>query len=248
VPLAVSGLPAPNIVQPIAFTLPEIAPSPLGAPSVLVTIASCDAGAVPDLSGLGMGTAMLPTCMGGGEGARAELTVFSMPLATDLATANHHPSLDDEVFTLAIGGGEAAAWPAVGPFPAGPCAALAPTDALPRITTSDPPPVLTLGWTSSDDDREAYTATIEGAGGTIPRRESLQFSHFASVGSFERAFSSVDEEDDDGATRDIEWTPPLPMDVPADGIVVRFWWVLRDLRGGTDVATRAICLVPGGAG
>lgn len=245
-PLGVSPPPVAGVVQPIAFALPELAATPLGAPSVLLTLASCDGGAVPRFAPDGSGESALPTCSGGAEDARAELTFFTLPTALALETANRHPSIADEAFTLAIADGAEATWDVEAPFPTGGCAALAPTASLPHVRVpAGEPPIVTLRWSGGPDDREPYTVTIEGTGETAMRREALQVSHFATNGAFERDFSAVEPDAADDAGGEIEWTPPALETIPAEGEIVRFWWVVRDRRGGMDVAARALCVLPG---
>lgn len=241
-PLGTSGPPAPGVVQPIVLDLPEVAPSPLGAPSILLTVVSCDGGAVPDLSMLSMGSTTPPSCVGGEPDARAELTLFTMPVALAAATANHHPSIDDETFTIELEGGTAMAWNDA-PFPSGNCAALAASPELPRFVATGEEESVILRWTSSGDDRERYSTFLAGTGEPVERREALQVSHYVTAGELPRQFSGIESMEPDTTGGEIAWTTPAPADVPEGGLVVRFFWVERDLRGGFDVAQRALCLV-----
>ena len=68
-----------------------------------------------------------------------------------------------------------------------------------------------------------------------PARESLQLSHFVSGGDIARAFETI-AWDSDELTRSVSWTAP---DAPG---LTRFWLVLRDFRGGSALATRAVCV------
>lgn len=72
-------------------------------------------------------------------------------------------------------------------------------------------------------------------------RESLLLSHFASSGELERAFSPVTPETPEIAA-DVSFRAPAVSD--PGGQLVRFWFVVRDLRGGSDFAERALCVVP----
>ena len=74
-----------------------------------------------------------------------------------------------------------------------------------------------------------------------PAVESLLLSHFASSGELERAFSPIPPETADISTN-IEWI--APGDATPAGRLVRFWFVIRDLRGGSDFVERALCVVP----
>ena len=68
-----------------------------------------------------------------------------------------------------------------------------------------------------------------------PSRESLQLSHFVSEGDISRAFETVSWESDE-LERRATWTAP---DAPG---IVRFWFVLRDFRGGAAFVERAVCV------
>lgn len=73
-----------------------------------------------------------------------------------------------------------------------------------------------------------------------PPRETLQLAHFTTAGDLERAYSTLDSA---GASKlSLTWTPP--GEVPAEGQLVRFYFVLRDGRGGSDWTRRAVCVLP----
>jgi hypothetical protein len=76
--------------------------------------------------------------------------------------------------------------------------------------------------------------------------ETLVLSHFTTARELERQYSVLEGDQDTTTPMMIEWTPEEDADrpVPAEGAVVRFWFVLRDGRGGLDSATRALCLMP----
>jgi hypothetical protein len=74
-----------------------------------------------------------------------------------------------------------------------------------------------------------------------PDRESLLVSHFSSGGELGRAFSPIPYDRAEIST-EVEWTAP-DSDASA-GLLVRFWFVVRDLRGGSDFIERAVCVVP----
>ncbi len=71
--------------------------------------------------------------------------------------------------------------------------------------------------------------------------ETIQLSHYVTSGDLERAFSVVD------FTRpapqvSVNWN--APGNVPGGGQLVRFYFVLRDGRGGIDWSTHAVCVLP----
>lgn len=72
-------------------------------------------------------------------------------------------------------------------------------------------------------------------------RESLVVSHFVTAGDLERAYSSVDDSAPAAKVR-------LSWNAPSGGIgsaqIVRFYFVIRDGRGGTDWTRRSLCVLP----
>ena len=94
-----------------------------------------------------------------------------------------------------------------------------------------------LAITLQDADFESLprTTAIE------PGRETLLVSQFGSAGKLDHAFLSVDA-DTPLADRQVTWDAPrASADLPT---LVRFYFVVRDARGGEDFATRALCVGP----
>jgi hypothetical protein len=73
-------------------------------------------------------------------------------------------------------------------------------------------------------------------------REALQFSHYTTAGQTSRAFSAVEPTDPASEPETLDWAPPALDTIPAGGRLVRFTWVVRDLRGGFGRADRALCV------
>jgi hypothetical protein len=71
--------------------------------------------------------------------------------------------------------------------------------------------------------------------------ETITLSHYTTAGDLERAFSAVDLTLPAPQVA-VPWTAPAT--VPSYGQLVRFYFVLRDGRGGSDWTTRALCVVP----
>lgn len=71
--------------------------------------------------------------------------------------------------------------------------------------------------------------------------ETITLSHYTTAGDLERAFSAVDLS---LPAPQVAVTWIAPTTVPSDGQLVRFYFVLRDGRGGTDWTKRALCVVP----
>ena len=136
---------------------------------------------------------------------------------------NHHPNIVDAPFTLA-----GATW----------SASEAPgCDGLPEIAAGTEK--LLVGVSFAASAREWFAV----ADAPAPWREELQLSPFATAGELVERYAYVEADD----TRDlspvaVEWTAPSAEEVPAEGLRVAFTFVVRDLRGGIDVTTRALCV------
>ncbi|MBX7197079.1 MAG: hypothetical protein K1X94_33835 [Sandaracinaceae bacterium] len=233
-PLAlVPAGPAADTIPPVPFVVPTA--ETLGATGqLLVVFASCDRGALPSLDP----ATLLPSC--DDPAARAELSSLNLPLAFSPELANRHPSLADETFTI-----DTRAWePPPETTPPLGCARDAETTALPLVRVpadaappdADEPYAITLSFTTSDDDRESYGPA------SSPLRESLQLSHYVTRGRMARSFSAVDATSEVSQPITIDWNPPAVGEIAAEGELVRFTWIARDLRGGFARADRAICL------
>lgn len=75
--------------------------------------------------------------------------------------------------------------------------------------------------------------------GVDPGEESLRLAHFSTAGDLERPFSSVPA----GAEAlSVAWHAPASVDPAAS--LVRFWFVIRDGRGGSAFVQRALCVMP----
>jgi len=237
-PLAlVPATPSGQSLPAFTFTVPDLAS--LGGSSRLITLfTTCDRGASPVLDP----DAMLPRC--DDPEARVEVSTLELPLAFDARLANHSPSIVEETYMV-----EGRAWappPATLP-PLEGCAAMPDSDALPHVVVpvdamppdGDEPYTIEITFTTSEDDRESYAA------GPMMLREALQFSHYTTTGETSRAFSAVEPTDDASMPEVLEWTPPARAMIPAGGQLVRFTWIVRDLRGGFARADRAFCVVAG---
>ena len=224
-------------VEPLvtALTVPGV-DALSGATSLLVVGAVCAGGGTPAIMGPSLTTP--PECEGGSEPRTADLVTLSIPLVTDPALANRHPSVREEDWTL-----DGQPWAAFeGELPYENCAARTPDGSLPRLTiTVDRKPVVTIGW--SEDDRETYTTVTGDPPAPVTRDEVLQYSHFTTAGKLSRANSAIDDTVASGAPATVDWTFPLAEDVPPEGLLVRMSVVVRDGRGGVDRAERAVCVV-----
>lgn len=103
--------------------------------------------------------------------------------------------------------------------------------ALPTVSRSSSH-TLELVLAESDREELAQESSVD------PPREELQVSHFTTAGSLERAFT-VFEPDDTSLVARVTWR--APSEVPLDGFA-RLFFVVRDLRGGSDWIERAVCI------
>jgi len=94
----------------------------------------------------------------------------------------------------------------------------------------------TLSLVLHESDRDS----IEQPTSADPPKETLQVSHFTTAGTLESAFTVFDAGDTD-LRAGVAWT--APKTAPATGFV-RFFFVVRDLRGGADWIERAVCISP----
>ena len=89
--------------------------------------------------------------------------------------------------------------------------------------------IVTVNLDQSDRDALPRPSKLD------PSRESLQLSHFTTAGDLTRAFETI-AWDSDELVRTTHWT------APKEPGLVRFWFVLRDFRGGGAFVERAVCV------
>lgn len=136
---------------------------------------------------------------------------------------NRNPTLGDTPILL---GGKP--WPAATPAElAAPCTA--------ADLTAASGEKLELGVELDASDRDAVDDDSE----LTPPFEPLLFSHFATHGRLSRPLSVV-EGDASELSLSVPWRAPKD----AAGERVRFYFVIRDGRGGVDWSTRTLCLLP----
>jgi hypothetical protein len=71
--------------------------------------------------------------------------------------------------------------------------------------------------------------------------ETIQLSHYVTAGELERVFSIIDFARP-APQVSVIWN--APSKIPVDGQLVRFFFVLRDGRGGVDWTSRILCVAP----
>ncbi|MDB4960287.1 MAG: hypothetical protein JWP01_286 [Myxococcales bacterium] len=164
-------------------------------------------------------TTFAASCDDGSLADRVSQHIF---IARDGAT-NHHPNIIDAPFTFA-----GVAWndrkePGCG--------------GLPEISADSNDVLVGVAFEASA--REMFAVVDEPA----PWREELQLSVFATAGELTQRYAYVEADDmREVSPVAVEWTPPTAEEVPAEGLRVTFSFVVRDLRGGLDATTRALCV------
>lgn len=160
-----------------------------------------------------------PACTGGGDG-----TTVSVAIPLQREQGNAHPRFEGPLS-----------------FAGMPWATGTACDQLPRVFVGTKDHVIRIETSAAD--RETYEATLGDPPRPTPVRERLQISQFTTAGELNRSFSFVEADDpSDAPTVEMKWDAPLAKDVPAAGMLVRFTFVARDLRGGLAATTRAVCV------
>lgn len=88
-----------------------------------------------------------------------------------------------------------------------------------------------------DDQREIAPEVRDG-------KEALIVSHVVTSGELDRQYSAFDAVEAAPKEVTITWTTPPAAQVPPAGQLVQLFFVLRDGRGGTAFARRAVCVRP----
>lgn len=160
-----------------------------------------------------------------GEKADGDRVVLTIPMGEE---ENRNPSLQDDILRLGT-----TAWQQPPATSTDACAAQAGTNARPAVTAGSRTSVsVELRGT----DRDSLPAT------TPVTRETLQFSYVATEGLLEQPYAYVEASEPPGTSPPrVFWTAPTT--VPAGGLIVRFYVVVRDLRGGSDWVSREVCVV-----
>ena len=156
----------------------------------------------------------------------SELIVqVTVRVAQDAATANQNPMLLDDFVLL-----EGAPWTA---RPEDVSLTACAGGAGPEISAARE---ATIAFALPDEARETY---VVGEGETA--RERVTITHAATMESFARLLSSIDDVDPEA---EVEWTPEPAAPARDAGDRVKFFFVARDNRGGVAYTERALCLVP----
>jgi hypothetical protein len=193
----------------------------IDAKSIQVLGLICDAG-TPSLEGA------LPHC----AGERAHGTSVELEITLDLGVyGNLNPELDDASIKL-----DDQAWHSLTmPSASTGCAA---NTALMQVKANAKKHV--IQFELGADVRELYTMPETGRS----ELEGLQLSQFVTGGELAGQYSFVAASDPaERPQLSVIWHAPKAKAVSADGELVRFVLVVRDLRGGLAVTERALCAV-----
>jgi len=217
--------PGEDPLPSLSFAVPDAAA--LGDVETLLVLGAVCANGTPSVDSL----ESLSPCTGG-EDLEQTVVSLTIPVLRDDTPPNHQPGIEEITFL-----GEPWTYEAPRDAPDSGCAG---DPAMPQVTVSEEDQE--IGLTPVAGSREDYVATVGDPPMQVDRTESLQVSHFTTAGELDRQFSFVEDEETDIT---VDWVTPLVEDVPDDGLLVRFHFVVRDGRGGTDWASRALCVVSG---
>lgn len=197
-------------------TVPQLhlaIPAQMSATAIVVTGAICATGTpIVDAD------AQSAECS---DGSRPDVVSQHVFLSSDAAT-NHNPALAGAPFTAS---GED--WNAT---------AAASCDDLPQVEAGGDR--VLIGVTFDAADRETFVSRD-----AAEVREELKLSAFATAGEIIQQHTFVDAVDARETTPvALEWDPPAADEVPAEGLRVKFHFVVRDQRGGVDAAVRELCV------
>lgn len=154
-----------------------------------------------------------------------ERVIFELVVA-DAAHQNTNPTLSD--VPLRLGGA---------PWPVAAASELADPDcaATPSALQAAPGEELELGLELAPSDRDA----VEDGSELTPPHEPLLISSFATHGRLSRPLSVIEGDASDLSVT-LSWRAPDD----AAGERARFYFVVRDGRGGVDWSARTVCLAP----
>jgi len=113
-------------------------------------------------------------------------------------------------------------------------------DGLPKVAAGTKKHRVRIATVGSD--RQVFEALTGDPPALKTLREHLQISQFTTAGKFNRSFSFVESDEGDAPITEFTWDAPELKEVPEAGMVVRFTFVVRDLRGGLGSSGRSACV------
>jgi hypothetical protein len=186
--------------------------------------------------GVGQGSPGAPLGSCTGAGASGTSVSFVVPVTPDGTTPNRHPVLTNDAVQL--GGADWAPAPATAAAAGDACDATTGLPVVAATPAGQDAVKLEIRIVSDGDDRETFTPP----GQTVPQLEELQISNLTTAGKLDASYGAIfatDTRPDADVT--VKWAPPAARDVNGSGEVVVFHFVVRDLRGGLDWTSRALC-------
>lgn len=167
-----------------------------------------------------------------GDSAERMLVTFVVPIKKGEQN-NQHPDLGG--VSMAINN---QSWPAVDGMldPTQSCAELQ-SQGVPSIARDQPEVILQQYFQGAE--REYYENSEMP---DQPQREVLQLSQFTTAGELDRQFTVIEDDAPDEVWVEIKWKLPQPQELPEEDFLVQFYFVGRDLRGGSDWTLRSICI------
>ncbi|MEI9941726.1 MAG: hypothetical protein WDO69_31320 [Pseudomonadota bacterium] len=170
----------------------------------------------PD-SGLNVGPDGAPSCV---TGSGIEVA-FEFDLGGP-GQSNQSPTFSADAFSL-----DGTPWPA--------SAETSCDDDSLRQVTARSPHALRIDLADSDFETLTQQTSVD------PALETLLLSPFSSAGKLEHGFLALSR-DAPPEQSQVSWDASLPAGGPP--ALVRFYFVVRDTRGGEDFARRALCVAP----
>ena len=172
-------------------------------------------------------------CVGG----TGQVVAFVLPVAT-ADSANRHPELADALLL------DGSAWtysPASDISDQG-CLSVAevPQRSVSALLSGSEMGELRISASVSATSLEMYQAERGDPPMTVTEIEDVLLANHSTAGTFEGRFAFFEDGD---LSNEFGWEPPADG-VSADGQLVRFYFTLRDGRGGAALITRALCLAP----
>ncbi len=223
----------------IAFTVPSESELAAETTELLMVASVCSGGVVDtvgieqwlaDLAG-GTASGAPPICTDGVGGG--ELATLRVPIDRD-GRVNRQPEIDS-----VRRGGASFANPAPDDAPSTGCVSLGGSIPVVPVTVQE----LFFEVIVTDESAETFTEIDDVTGQPVEVTETLQIEYVATAGDMDRTFGFIDP-GEETVSDGVGWELPPAGEVPADGLLVRFWFSVRDGRGGVDIVERAVCVVP----
>lgn len=161
---------------------------------------------------------------------QSHLIALIMPVDFD-DTPNRHPAFGELTF-------DGAPW-TFSPVAETPLVGCADVEGLPQVTVTEGGDLNIITLAAAEGSRETFAALEGDPPEEVERVEDLQISNLLDFGEIERTFSFVD---DTTPRPELDYAPPARADIDETGSLARFYFVMRDLRGGIARADRAVCL------